>query len=410
MNAIIPGVSSPVDVVVENGIVIEVAQRGSRSVLESSSFPPVEEIDLGGKLLLPSLRENHAHLDKALTADSIVNRSGDLMGAIRAWIEAEDTDQIGFEDMVRRVESAAIRLLHSGVTHVRTHVNVGGSDPGLRNLRAVDTIRRKLSGIIEFEVVALLHSPLTGEMGRENRRALDAAIEFGVDLIGGCPHLEIDPDGMLDIVLDRAGRESLGLDLHVDETLDPQMLTLLSLARKVAHREIDYSVTASHCVSLSVQELDVQFEVAEALRQAAIRVVALPQTNLYLQGWDRTVAMPRGIAPLGLLAEQGVEIAAGGDNIEDPFNPMGRSDPLETASLLVTASHLDPRIAFDAVSTRPLWHSIDDIVGSHANFLAVEATNVREAIARAPAQRTTIRNGRVVASTEVVERLHGFLR
>ena len=35
-------------------------------------------------------------------------------------------------------------------------------------------------------------------------------------------------------------------------------------------------------------------------------------------------------------------VAAGADNIRDPFNPLGRTDPLETASLLAAAAHLTP--------------------------------------------------------------------
>ena len=38
-------------------------------------------------LLLPSMGEPHAHLDKALTADLVPNPGGDLRGAIDSWIE-----------------------------------------------------------------------------------------------------------------------------------------------------------------------------------------------------------------------------------------------------------------------------------------------------------------------------------
>ena len=39
-------------------------------------------IDLGGWLLLPPLTEPHAHLDKACSAETVGNPSGDLDGAI----------------------------------------------------------------------------------------------------------------------------------------------------------------------------------------------------------------------------------------------------------------------------------------------------------------------------------------
>ncbi len=43
----------------------------------------------------------------------------------------------------------------------------------------------------------------------------------------------------------------------------------------------EHPVTASHCVSLGMQELHRQQEIAELVARAGIDVVALPHTNLY---------------------------------------------------------------------------------------------------------------------------------
>jgi cytosine deaminase len=113
--------------------------------------------------------------------------------------------------------------------------------------------------------------------------------------------------------------------------------------------------------------------------------------------------MPRGITPITLLAEHGVAVSAGGDNVQDPFNPMGRFDPLETAALLVMAAHMTPMDAFAAVSSEPQWlgNPLRDLIGLPANFLVVDAANVRDAVASAPSTRRTVRGGRVVASSTV---------
>ena len=58
-------------------------------------------------------------------------------------------------------------------------------------------------------------------------------------------------------------------------------------------------------------------------------VVALPITNLYLQGHDGPGRGQRAIAPIGALRAGGVEVCAGADNLRDPFNPLGRADPLK---------------------------------------------------------------------------------
>ena len=47
------------------------------------------------------------------------------------------------------------------------------------------------------------------------------------------------------------------------------------------------------------------------------------------------------------LREAGATVAAGGDNLRDPFHPVGRGDALEVAALMVTCGHLDPAAALE---------------------------------------------------------------
>ena len=84
-----------------------------------------------------------------------------------------------------------------------------------------------------------------------------------------------------------------GVDLHTDETLDPAVRGLVDLAELVS-AGFDHQVTASHCVSLGMQPADEQRAIAEAVAAAGIGVIALPHTNLFLQGRGRH-PMPRGL-------------------------------------------------------------------------------------------------------------------
>ena len=392
---------------------IDVAVDENGTIVDVRSSVPVESgdetTDLNGWLLLPSLVEPHAHLDKALTADKVPNPRGDLMGAIDAWIAAAGRGVFGLDEMTERAIAALERLVYSGVTHVRTHVNVGEGDAEFVHLRAVRAAADEMRGLVDVQLVALMHSPLAGAAGATNRRMLAQALEMGADLVGGCPHLEDDGAGMIAVALDAATEAGVGLDLHVDETLDPTMTRLVDLARLVSERGFDDPVTASHCVSLSMQSPADQEAIARAVAEAGISVVSLPQTNLFLQGWDHPQAMPRGIAPVDVLRRNGVVVAAGGDNVQDPFNPMGRSDPFETAALLVMAAHQRPDEAFAMVSDearRALGlPMVDLLIGAVADFVAVESTSIREAVAEAPAARRVFRGGREVAVTTASRRI-----
>jgi cytosine deaminase len=264
--------------------------------------------------------------------------------------------------------------------------------------------------VMDIELVALMHSPVVGPGSDANRAALRDAIDLGVDLVGGCPHLEPDGPGSIAHLLHTAGDAGLGVDLHTDETLDPAVLTLRELARQVATSGFERSVTASHCVSLGMQPVDVQAEVAREVADSGISIVPLPQTNLFLQGRDHPTAMPRGLTAIHALVDAGVVVAAGADNVQDPFNLVGRSDPLETAALLVMAGHVLPDAAYDMVSNNVRrvmgLAPVTFRPGDPADFVAIDAPSIRGAIADAPLDRKVFKNGRLVASSATSRRVH----
>ena len=97
----------------------------------------------------------------------------------------------------------------------------------------------------------------------------------------------------------------------------------------------------------------------------------------------------------------GVTVAVGGDNRQDPFNLMGRGDPLEAASLLVAAGHLQPAEAYHAVSVvlrcAMGLPAVAIAPGAPAELLAVRASTVREAVAFVLADRVVFHHGAVVS-------------
>jgi cytosine deaminase len=158
-----------------------------------------------------------------------------------------------------------------------------------------------------------------------------------------------------------------------------------------------------------VQARDVQAQVAGELAAAGVAVVALPQTNLYLQGRDQPVAPPRGLTAVRALLDAGVTVAAGADNVRDPFCSMGRLDALETAALLVMTAHLTPDEAWEACSGAGRavlgLPPVAVAAGFPAELLAVEGASLADAIAGAGERRIVVHRGRVVASTEVRRQL-----
>jgi cytosine deaminase len=356
-----------------------------------------EVLHAGGRLLMPAMAEAHAHLDKAFLAEVVPNPRGDLMGAIHAM--ATHRDRITLEDTEARAERAARLFLTNGATAIRTHADLT-EDNGLMSVQALLAVRDRLRDLVHIEVIVLCGWPILGPEGSRQRDLLQEAIAMGVDGIGGCPHLEGDPHAVHEFFLGVAAAAGLPVDLHTDETLDPARFALPDLVKRVMKTGFPHGVTASHCVSLGMQPDFVQQAVAELVAKAGISVVTLPSSNLYLQGRDQQVAMPRALTAIRALRRAGANLAAGADNLQDPFNLVGRGDCLETASLMVMAGHLLPEEAYHSVSgavrTAMRLPAAGTEVGNTADLVLVAARSVREAIAFAPGARTVVRAGRVV--------------
>lgn len=360
-------------------------------------------IDLAGWLLLPPMVEPHAHLDKALSAETVDNPTGDLQGAVGAWAAAAAAGRITPEDVMERADAALRHLVTNGVTAVRTHVNVT-PEVGTTNLSVLRRVGAAFADLVDLQIVALTGAPMVGPDAAPARAALDAAVENGADVVGGCPHLapgESDSVAHAFAVAEAAG---LPVDLHTDETLDPAVLTVLDMAEQVESTGFANGVTASHCVSLGMQAPDRQRRIAKRLAAAGVAVLPQPQTNLYLQARDVVTAPPRGLSAVAALVDAGVTVAAGADNVQDPYNLLGRSDPLETASLLVLAAHVLPDDAYEMVSNNARrvmgLAPVDFLAGDPADFVAIDAPSVRAAIADAPPARRVFRRGRLIASSD----------
>jgi cytosine deaminase len=360
---------------------------------------PADELDLTGYLLLTAPADPHAHLDKALSWDAIRPPMGDLGLAIASWRAYAATMSV--DDVADRARRQALAMLARGTTAIRTHVDVLLGDEPLRGIRGLVRVREELRDLVDLEIVALPGPDIPDA-------AIEAALDAGADAVGGAPHIAQDPIADLHRLLDIAERYDVPVDLHTDESLDGA-LTLDAYAAVV--EGWTRNTSAGHCVRLGTLDPVERDAVISTVVAAGIGVIANPITNLYLQGWEHPHSAPRGLTAARALLDAGARFAAGADNVRDPFNPVGRSDALETASLLVTAGHLTLDEAYAAVSTGArdvmALPVAGPMPGAAAELLAVKAGSLAEAIAEASADRYVIHRGWLVArsilTTEVAE-------
>jgi cytosine deaminase len=378
-----------------DGVIAKIAPAG-----ELAAHPGEGVFELDGYLLLPALAEPHTHLDKALTADRFGREFTELVAAIGAWHAHRET--LGVDDIVERGRRAALFALANGATAIRTHADVGEGIE-LRAVEALLRVREELRALVDIQVVALTY-PLTGAAGASNRSLLREALAMGADVAGGAPHVDPDPAGHVEIVLEAAAVAGRPVDLHADENMRRSSVDLVELIAQVGEG-FPHQVTASHCVSLGIQPVDVQEERAAAAAEAGIAIVTCPIANLYLQGRDQQTSTPRGLTALRALRSAGVTLAAGGDNVQDCFIPVGRADPIVTAQYLVVGGQLTVAAALELVSSgaRAVMklEPIEIAPGFPADLVAISAANQREAVATATPERLVFRRGRLVYRSTV---------
>jgi cytosine/creatinine deaminase len=256
---------------------------------------------------------------------------------------------------------------------------------------------------MDIEVVALSY-PLAGAAGAENRALVKAALELGVDVVGGAPHIDPDPVGHIEVCLGLAAEFGRPVDLHMDEHLRSSV-DLEDMVRLMSDG-FPQPVTASHCTSLGMRPAEVQDRLAAEVARAGIAVVTCPGTNLHLLGRGVRTATPRGLTALHALLGAGVLVAGGGDNVQDFFHPLGCGDPLQTAALLVLAGQLDAPTAYRLVSENAravmgLAHG-GVAPGGPGDLVAVAGGSLQEALSTTTEDRIVFRAGRVVRRTSVV--------
>ena len=116
------------------------------------------------------------------------------------------------ESILERARTQALAMLANGITAIRTHVDVHPGFP-TRSAEALIALRDELAGLIDLEIVALASA-------LASTADIEAALDVGVDLVGGAPHMAPDPAAEVDRLVALATARGVGLDLHTDENLD----------------------------------------------------------------------------------------------------------------------------------------------------------------------------------------------
>jgi cytosine deaminase len=367
------------------------------------------EIDAGECLLSSPFIESHVHLDTTLTAgDPRWNESGTLFEGIRIWSERKKT--VTRDDVISRATELLRWQAAQGVLHVRTHVDV--TDPDLTGLKAMLEVRESVRGWTDVQIVAF---PQEGILSYpRGTELMEEALKLGADVVGGIPHYEHTREMGAESVRESfrlAEKYDKPVDIHCDETDDPESRFLEVMAAEAIRTGMGPRVTASHTTAFGSYDNAYAFKLMGCLTKAGINFVANPLINITLQGRYDSYPKRRGITRVKELLQNGLNVSLGYDNIMDPWYPLGTGGMLQPAHMAVHACHMTSReevtACFDMVTenaARTLGLEGYGVAeGNPASFVLVDAPGKWDAIRRLATTTLVVRDGEVIAQAQPAE-------
>ena len=118
--------------------------------------------------------------------------------------------------------------------------------------------------------------------------------------------------------MDTAERTGCLVDVHCDETDDPQSRFLEVLAEEARVREMGERVTASHTTAMGSYDNAYCSKLFRLLKLSQINFVSCPTESIHLQGRFDTYPKRRGLTRVAEIDRAGMNVCFGQDSIVDP--------------------------------------------------------------------------------------------
>ena len=351
-----------------------------------------ETIDLGNALVVPGFVEGHIHLDTSFYGDAWRPHKPCTNGFNvheRVAFQAENMAEAAPMDV--RARNQLDLCIGNGSTQMRSHVMVDGS-VGLKSLETILRVREEYKSLIDIQLVAFPQSGILTSPGTP--QLLDEAIGLGANLVGGLDPASFDRDveKHLDVVFGVADKHGVDVDIHLRDMGTLGGFEIEQIAARTRALGMEGHVAISHAYGLGDITLDQLKSVADILARSGVAIM----TN---------APGARAFPPILILRSAGVTVFSGNDNIRDSWWPYGDGDMLRRATTLGYRSGFNTdeelRVAFDVVTVsgaRALrLEGYGLHVGAQADFVALNAEHVPEAVVAVPQGRAVYKAGMLVA-------------
>ena len=393
---------------------VDIAIEGQRISALGPKLPAgaQTEIDAKSNLVLPGLFNLHYHADKCLLGEIMrPNVSGTLPEAIeitndfkRNYDPAEVCGRA-----VRTIEQAVI----NGTTFFRLFCDVG-TIGGLRAARGLLLARDKVKKYCRVQIVAFPQEGIVRDPGAAE--LMEEAIGEGCDIVGGLPWYEYTDEEArqhIDICFAMAKKHDLDIHMLVDDTDDANSRSLEYLALKTMREGFNGRVTASHCGAMAGYNDVYAAKIIDLVATAGVTISVNAHINLVCSARLDREPKRRGIARVKELLTRGANVITSQDDVNDPYYPFGKPDPLECALMLAHVAQLtlphELEQAMDTITVNAARAArLSDYgiaPGMRADLVVVGAPSVHEALRLQPPRLHVFKDGREVARSLLSQQL-----
>ena len=370
---------------------------GRIAAMEPGLGAEAEELDLGGRFVVPGFVESHIHLDKACILERCTAEEGTLREAIGEVAKAKRAFTVA--DIRARAIETLERCILQGTTRMRSHLEV---DPviGMKGIEAVAPLIDEYGWAIDLEICVFPQEGLLDNPGTD--ALMVEALRRGARVVGGCPYTDSDPEGQIDRVFEMARAFDVDIDFHLDFDTSPEGMTLGHVCDLTERFGWGGRVAIGHVSKLSALPAARLRAAAARLADAGVAVTVLPSTDLYLMGAGRDHDVVRGVAPVHRLIAAGVNCALSTNNLLNPFTPFGDGSMIRMANLYANIARLGTsagiRECLSMVTERParlMRHSDYGIaVGHPADLVVLDCESAEAAVRTLATPLMGFKNGR----------------
>lgn len=372
-----------VSLCIEDGIIKEIAD----DVPENAE----EVIDAKGYLAVPSLVDNHIHLDKGhyggrwkavVPMNNVAERIVEEQGFLKDFLL----------ETPKKAQALIDLITSNGATFLRVHVNV---DPTIEldNLNIIKEVLENNKHKLDYEIVVF---PQHGTLTTEYKGLLTKALEDDkVKVIGALDPATIDYDieKSLKTTFDLAKKYDKEIDIHLHDRGTLGIYEINRIIDYIVSSNLQGKVQISHGLALgdiSNNELDT---IAKRLKEAKITI-------------NTTAPIDTKALSIPILQSHGISVNVVNDNINDHWSPFGTGDLIQRVSRAAEIFSMCDEVSLSEAlglvtnGITPLDKEGKQVwpkVGDKANILFVKAESSAHLVARVCPERVILFKGRFVS-------------